>query len=75
MLIPHSPEKWHTINLFFLVKDRNRERVMTKLIYSGGEAFDGAGKQPPTLRQRESSSERGETACLWRRALWFHDKF
>lgn len=58
MLIPYSPEKWHTINLFFLVKDRNGERVMTKLIYSGGKAFDdGAGKQPPTLCQRESSSE------------------
>lgn len=49
MLIPHSPEKWHTINLFFLVKDRNGERVMTKLIYSGGEAFHGAAN---SLRPR-----------------------
>lgn len=75
MLIPHSPEKWHTINLFFLVKDRNGERVMTKLIYSGGEGFHGAGRQPPTASQRESSSERGETADSWRIALWIRDKF
>lgn len=55
MLIPHSPEKWHTINLFFLVKDRNGERVMTKLIYSGGKGFHGAREQPPTPQQRERS--------------------
>lgn len=61
MLIPHSPEKWHTINLFFLVKDRNWERVMTKLIYSDGKPFHSSRKQPLTLRQRESDSECMET--------------
>lgn len=75
MLIPHSPEKWHTINLFFLVKDRNGERVMTKLIYSGGKGFHGAREQPLTPQQRERSSECRETADSWRVALRIRDKF
>lgn len=74
MLIPHSPEKWHTINLFFLVKDRNWERVMTKLIYSGGKPSTVLENSLPACVKGKAFLVRGETAASWRTAFCICDK-